>query len=248
MIPILCCCGIFIHEGFIVFFLPLIIMYMLVIIIKEKSYRKLFPFTLTVVASIISLFFVFAYGKNAVHNVTDLYNALQSAIDVELNPNMIDFEFGNLKQSLSQYSIDELSSYKTKVALVFYALIYVPILVIYFKVMKIGSEKIKYKIFEFLYIIAPFSGLLMIGVGVDYGRWFSMVITACVLQGYFCICENDVDMGKIVFSSNPIMVTFSLICILGIYVVIGPMGDIHEHFDYLNFLKDLFDYVRGFLL
>lgn len=244
-IPALCTLGMLIHEGFFVFFLPMILSYMLIKIVKEKSYKKLFFFFFTIIGMSILLFYIFSFGKSAVQDVSELYITLQNKIDIVLNPNMIGFEFGSLKSDLSNISIDELSFYKTQIALFFYAVIFTPVFILYFKVLKNGASALKFFLFRLLYIAAPFSGLLMIFVGVDYGRWFSMAVTACIIHGYFCIREFQINMELLFTTQNPAMLSALLVFVLAAYLAIGPMGDIHEHFEYINLLNCIYNYATG---
>ena len=108
-------------------------------------------------------------GKRNVTDVDALFNLIQSKIDIALNRNMIDFEFGSMKETLWEVSYGELSTYTTLLELIFYFALFFPIYYIYVRILNTRKIKIQNCFIRALYMIAPFSGLLMIIVGVIYG-------------------------------------------------------------------------------
>lgn len=237
-IPILCIVGIFIHEGFVCFFMPIIGIYFLATILDNKKIWAIACFGITIIFSLIAVIYVFKYGKSNVADVEQLFSTIQSKIDIPLNSNMINFEFGSMKQDLGQISFGELSTYTTWLELIFYGTIFIPLYYIYFKIFKNERYKIKNKIISVLYVLAPFSGLLMIVVGVDYGRWFSMSITAGIIQTIYFIKEYRLNPVKSLGVYDYKKATFFFGIITMLYLIIGPMGDIHEHFDFLVSLNN----------
>lgn len=241
LVPLLSIVGMLIHEGYIVFFIPSIVMYFLYKFCREKRINYIVYAVLTAFASLVTFYLVFKYGKESVNDVNLLFNKMQERIDTPLNPNMTSFEFGDMKQTLSTVSFDELSQYKTWIGLLFYILLFFPIYQLYFKIFNNFIKNKQYFVLvRLLYTIAPFSGLLMILVGVDYGRWISMVITTLIINGLFYLKEIQYDVENLTIRRSVWYVFW--ICI---YLVIGPMGDIHEHFGYLNGLNSIFNYIVG---
>ena len=247
LVPFLCVIGMLIHEGFIVNFVPLIATYMLDKIIKKPSAKKILTFILLVVLCFATFFLVLKYGKNGISNVEGFQAMLQEKIDIELNPNMVYFEFGSVKGELSGISFNELAYYKTQLGLMFYLCLFLPIIIPYVMVLKRCFENAKNKFVYVLYGIAPFSGLLMIVVGVDYGRWFSMLISCCLIRLFYLLREQHVSIEECLKFRDISKLIIICAIILGIYLVIGPMGDIYEHFDYLNFINNMFNYFKGIL-
>lgn len=238
LVPFLCVAGVLVHEGYICFFMPIIGIFFLNCIAEKKDIKRIVFFLISIVVCLLAVIVVFKYGKTNFDNIDVLFQTIQNKIDIPLNSNMINFEFGDMKADLGSISWGELSTYTTWLELIFYACIFLPIYFIYFKIMLNEIYRIKFGLIKLLYIIAPFSGLVMIFVGVDYGRWFSLSITACCIHLWFFVKWYNIDIIK----SLKIQNDKKVIAILGLismgYLVVGPMGDIHEHFDFLVALNN----------
>ena len=76
------------------------------------------------------------------------------------------FEFGSSKDELANISFNELKYYKTQIGLVIYFTLFFPIFTFYYKLLRKAKQYITSKALFFLYFITPFSGFLMILVGV----------------------------------------------------------------------------------
>ena len=242
-IPFLCVIGIFIHEGFIVLFVPTIATYLLYNIISKKRKKHIITFILMIICCLASFLIVFKYGKSDLENCEDIQANMQENIDIPLNPNMLSFEHGPMKQDLKEISVNELSQYKTIIALFFYTLIFIPLIIWYFRIFKRYKSDIENKLILFMYKIAPFSGLIMIFAGVDYGRWYSMSITCLLIQAYFYAIDEhqSVEHTNIIHNQDTHLL-FPL-ALLALYLIIGPMGDIHEHFGFLEKLNNLYNLI-----
>ncbi len=244
LVPVICLAGMLIHEGFIVIFVPIIATYLLQQCIERKKIKETVTLILLVVCTVGLLVFIMKYGKSSVEDIDALHLAAQNTIDVPLNPNMIDFEQGTMRADLGNISFEELKEYKTIIALAFYVVIFLPIVITYGRIMCNASDKIKQKILFLFSLLAPFSGLLMIVAGVDYGRWFSMTITCCMIRMYYCLKGNSFEIDWLLRIKNIEIWAYVGIAVLVCYVTMGTMGDIHEHFDYINKLNSLFNFVR----
>lgn len=239
LVPFLVVIGMLIHEGFICFFMPIIGIAFLISCTRKKKIFPVIWFAVTIILCLLTLVLVFKYGKTNVTDVDRLFELMQNKIDIGLNSNMVNFEFGEMKQDLWSISFNELSAYTTWLELIFYAVIFLPIYYIYFKVVGGNSYIVSNVFLRILNIIAPFSGLLMIIVGVDYGRWFSLSITACCIHLFYFVMTYDIDIFeslKIQDIGKALTTFFSIVLV---YMAIGPMGDIHEHFDFLVSLNNL---------
>lgn len=246
LVPFLCIIGMLIHEGFIVIFVPLVATYLLEKIVKNPNLKNVLGFIFLIISAIVTLVLIFKFGKNGIVDVGEFQRILQDKIDIDLNPNMIYFEYGSSAGELGNISFNELSYYKTQIGLFFYLFIFLPIIITYIVMLKSNWSSEKNKIIYLLYSIAPFSGLMMIIVGVDYGRWFSMSISCCLIRMYYYLADRKISLTyalKIVDTSKATLIAT---VILGIYLVIGPMGDIYEHFEYLNYLNNMLNYFKGF--
>ena len=144
-------------------------------------------------------------------------------------------------------SFTELSEYKTKIALVFYTVMFLPIIRGYIKVLWYDRKRLKNSFVFALYLLAPFSGIIMVVAGVDYGRWFSMLISCCLVRVYYCLKEHQYNFSFLMEVKNKENLILAAMAVLVCYVTIGTMGDIHEHFDYINSLNGIFNYVKGIL-
>lgn len=241
-IPILCVMGICIHEGFVCFFMPIIGITFLIKVIQKKSLNNILWFFVTIFLTLITFSIIFRYGKTNVTDVDTLFNLIQSKIDIALNRNMIDFEFGSMKETLWEVSYGELSTYTTLLELIFYFALFFPIYYIYVRILNTGKIKIQNCFIRVLYMIAPFSGLLMIIVGVDYGRWFSLSITACCIHLFYFVKMYSIDVVPALKICNKQKAIFVFFMVALMYITIGPMGDIHEHFEYLVSFNNLITY------
>lgn len=242
LVPFLCIIGMLIHEGFIVIFVPVIATYLLFTYCKKKENMYIISFVLLVLFSICSFILIFKYGKQDYANYSELQALMQKHTDIPLNPNMLSFEHGPMKQDLQQISINELSYYKTIIALFFYVLLFFPLVLLYKNVLK-GIRLQCNTIIAILYWIAPFSGLMMTFAGVDYGRWFSMAFTCLAIQAYFYMTDQKGSTIKGYCDSNEHSIIFKLTILLFIYLIVGSLGDIHEHFAFLEKINNFFNYI-----
>lgn len=242
LVPFLCIIGMLIHEGFIVIFVPVIATYLLFTYCKKKENMYIISFVLLVLFSICSFILIFKYGKQDYANYSELQALMQKHTDIPLNPNMLSFEHGPMKQDLQQISINELSYYKTIIALFFYVLLFFPLVLLYKNVLK-GIRLQCNTIIAILYWIAPFSGLMMTFAGVDYGRWLSMAFTCLAIQAYFYMTDQKGSTIKGYCDSNEHSIIFKLTILLFIYLIVGSLGDIHEHFAFLEKINNFFNYI-----
>ena len=79
--------------------------------------------------------------------------------------------------------------------------------------------------------------------GVDYGRWFSMAFTCLAIQTYFYMTDQKDTTIKGYCDSSERSVIFRLTILLFIYLIVGSLGDIHEHFGFLEKINNFFNYI-----
>lgn len=248
LLPAVAIIGMLIHEGFIILFVPMMATVLLKKWVERKKARYLIVFIAFCLSSLLLFIVVLKYGKGCVADIDQLHAAAQSRVEIALNPNMIDFEQGAMREQLSDISLQELQNRATVLKLFFYVLLFVPLLWGYFRVMVHDACRPQSRLLRFLSLLAPLSGLLMILAGVDYGRWFSMMITCCLLRAYCCVRENDFELNELLCIRNGRIFFVWALALLACYITIGTMGDIDDHFPYLNNLCSLCLYVRDAVL
>lgn len=245
LLPVLTAAAMLIHEGYLVIFLPTVATVLLQRCLQKRRRRDLAVFGILCAASLALLAGILLYGKNCIGDVAALHLAAQSKVDVPLNPNMIDFEQGPLSGQLKEVSLRTLTYFKTPVVLCLYALLFLPLFLGFVRVMRRSADRSENRFLFLLSVAAPLSGLAMTLAGVDYGRWFSMAVTCCLVRGYSCACRSGYDWKRLLGRQAGTWSGLSMLTLLVCYVTIGTMGDIYQHCDYLVKLNSLYHLLAG---
>lgn len=223
--------GILIHEGYLILLAPLVYTE-LMLRWTPKKLRCTLLLALCAIVWLGCFGVVYRFGKTAVPDAALYWQQLQRHIDIPTSREMVLFEFAHTLPQLLRANFQELMQWKTVAKLLFLTVLQLPTDWLYLRLAVQQKPQNVHTVVWLVYCAAPLSPLLMIFVGVDYGRWISLACICIYLRMAQLIWTAKTSPARAAGLSEPIFTGLCGGCAcLGL--IMGPMGDILEHCTYL---------------
>jgi hypothetical protein len=224
LIPILMIMAMFIHEGFLILYAPTLVAAML-FDYRSGERKKAILATLGLsVISVLAIFLVlYLYGTPAV-GYQEFARLIQLRATFHVTPLSTHECYFSIKD---HYVFASSSLYDAgSIANVFLALVILsPTILILFNLWShafrnCGAQRAAC----WLFVLAPLSGLLVVPIATDYGRWFSAVMFSNFFSIFFLVNRGIINVEQLVEydggSFKPLFVGIVLT-----YLLFGPFHD-----------------------
>jgi hypothetical protein len=224
LIPIFILTAMFIHESFIILYLPTLIAAMMIVYSRENKKKKIL---LTLIASAmvaVSAFIILIQFGNPRLSYNDFFRMIQSRSDFTLTDLSIRECFYSINDHvhLASSSLYDAGS----IANLFLALLFLsPIIIILFALWATAFRSgnihpVLCKILSF----ATLSGLLLIPVATDYGRWISAITFCNIFSIFFLLSMGIIKVEELTeFSKDSFSILFMFMFLT--YLLFGPFHD-----------------------
>ncbi len=224
LIPILMSVAMFIHEGFLVLCAPTIVAMMVFAYLREGRRRAML---VTIIASVLGVAGAFLV----------LYNFGTPALSFE--------EFSRLIQSRAAYHLTELSmrecyfsvrnhsalassSLYDSGSIVNFIMAIVMMSPVFLVLANLWGRALKncgaHRGAFWLLILATLSGLLLVPIATDYGRWLSAVVFCNFFAIFYLVSKDLIKVEELEeYAGGPFSALFVLILLT--YLLFGPLHD-----------------------
>ncbi len=224
LIPVFLTVAMFIHEGFLILYAPTVLASMLFLYVYgERKKSILATFVVSTLAVTVSFFILYKYGIPTL-GYKELASALQSRADFSVTPLSVrECYFGILDHyrfaTSSLYDAGSLSN------LVLALIVLSPTAIILLDVWThVPGNRGKSRWAVALLFLATLSGLMIVAIATDYGRWLSAVVFCNFFTVFFLIGRGIVKVETLFDYEAKSFQPLFVIIILA-YVFFGPFHD-----------------------
>jgi hypothetical protein len=224
LIPILMIAAMFIHESFLVVYAPTIVAAMIFVYVRNGRMRKTLGTLVVSTASVAAAFFVlYKYGKPALP-YEDFSRFIQSRAAFNITPLSIHECYFSIVDHfrLASSSLYDAGSIAN---LLLALLILSPVILILLNLWTHALEACEaHRRVCMLFFLATLSGLMVVPIATDYGRWLSAVVFCNFFAISFLVSEKIIKVeGLVEYTGSSFALLF--VSIVLTYLLFGPFHD-----------------------
>jgi hypothetical protein len=224
LVPIVMALAMFIHEGFLVLYAPTLLASMIFLYgVSDRKKRVLVTFLVSGVAVVVSFFLLYRYGTPTL-GYKELANAVQTRAAFSVTPLSVhECYFGVLDHY--RFATSSLYDAGSIANLILALLILSPTILV---LLDLWSQALKnsgtVRWACALLFLSTLSGLFLMAIATDYGRWLSAVIFCNFFAIFFLVSNRIIRVEELAAYEGR---TFQLLFVLIIltYVFFGPFHD-----------------------
>jgi hypothetical protein len=224
LVPILMVIAMFIHEGFLILFAPTILAAIIFVYLWKEREKKLLVTLVFSVISVAAVFlFIYKYGRPAMG-----YDKFWPLIQSRAAFNITELSIRECYFSVvDHYNLASSSLYDAGSIANFFAalLIMSPVILILINLWTHAFRDCgaQHRVCKLL-LLATLSGLMVIPIATDYGRWLSGVIFCNFFAIFFLISKGIIKVEELTeYKGDSFAILF--VPILLIYLLFGPLHD-----------------------
>jgi hypothetical protein len=224
LIPILMIAAMFIHEGFLILYAPTIVATMIFLYIWNKREKKLLVTLVISMISVAAVFFIlYNYGRPLL-GYEEFSRLIQTRANFCVTPMSMSECYFNIKD---HHAVASSSLYNAgSIANLFVALLILsPVILILLNLWShalsnCGRKHIACKLF----FLATLSGLIVVPIATDYGRWISAIIFCNFFAIFFLMGKGVIKVEELTeYTGSSFKLLF--VSILLTYLLFGPLHD-----------------------
>lgn len=224
LIPILMITAMFIHEGFFILYAPTIVATIIFVYLwDEREKRILATLVFSVIMVVAAFLVLYKYGRPTLG-----YEEFSSIIQSRSTFGVTELSLRECYFSIiDHYKLASSSLYEAGSIANFFAalLILSPVILILLNLWthalrNCGAQRIACKLF----FLATLSGLMVVPIATDYGRWFSGVIFCNFFAIFFLVIKGIIKIDELAeYTGGSFKVLF--VSIILTYLLFGPLHD-----------------------